>query len=162
MIEIVLLGYIVFYIILALIIPFLVWYLMTYYLNVSSAFYRIIIIVPLLVLEFFYGLMIFNNGGTIIKLNAAQIANVCPDYWQYDDATNLCLVPKNGKNVGTFDVTKVKGVFGYDVSNNGINFSDSGWTNRSGMSGFCAKQMWANTYNIWWDGVTNITDMCNK
>jgi hypothetical protein len=121
--------------------------------------YKMVIIIAVLVLELFYGLMIFNNGGKIVNINAKQIASVCPDYWQYDD-NNLCLIPKNGKNVGTFDVTNVKGVFGYDMSYNGINFDDPGWTNKSDKSVICAKKMWANTYNIWWDGVTNVKGVC--
>jgi hypothetical protein len=131
---------------------------LSYYLNNIgvSPFKRIIILVAVFVLEVIFGIVIYGNGGIMpLNINYPPSPNVCPDYWQY--ANNLCIIPDNGRNVGSLG--KVPVASGYNKTYNGIDFNNAGWSS-SGKTAFCAKQSWANTNNIWWDSITNIDGGC--
>jgi hypothetical protein len=122
----------------------------------------------ILVVEFVFGSLLYNNGGTLYSTSVAYppIANICPDYWQYDN--DLCIIPTDNRNIGSFSKnvgnslakpTGDKMPPGYNTYYNGINFNDPGWSLVTSTA-FCTKQNWANINNIWWDGITNVKGVC--
>jgi hypothetical protein len=72
----------------------------------------------------------------------------CPDYWiEKNDGT--CINPKNLGNCGTFmkDTETPK------------NFNVAPYI---GSNGDCQKQMWANSCNVSWDGITyGVSNLCS-
>jgi hypothetical protein len=114
---------------------------------------KIIVIGATLSLAFVMTYIIYQNS--IARIMYPPSAGVCPDYWQYNG--NLCLIPDNGRNVGTFNPDAV--VPGYDKRRGGIDFNDAGWSS-VGSTAFCGKSRWANTNTIWWDGITNVDTQC--
>lgn len=124
------------------------------------SFYTSIIISVVFVLEVFFAYLLYVNGGiNVPSYHYPPSSSTCPDYWQY--MNNLCIIPgTNGKNVGSITEEQPTPIpFGYDAELRGINFRDPGW-NSTGVSDVCAKQKWANTYNIWWNGITNVDLKC--
>ena len=133
--------------------------------NDSSSFY-----VKLSIFALFFGIFLL-----IIILTGLAITNTysnkkwppvtykCPDYWEYDDKTQSdnpsCI---NAKNIGSCDTTyDVMGPDGnrvvngyiinnmyYIVDNENVAFTNS-------EKGMCAKQNWAKSCNLTWDGITN-------
>lgn len=143
-------------------------------------FYTIVLLIAviLLILVLTYiGIKISGQqyGST---LDFPPIQNTCPDNWKsrtITDSNNnqsvYCEVPtENMKNVGTLldtsnnddSKTNAQMSYGYndtlfaDATNGVIDFNSPMWL-ADGKSADCSKQDWANTYDIQWDGVTNIT-----
>jgi hypothetical protein len=131
---------------------------LSYYLNNIGIgmFQKIIIIMVLLILEIIFGILMYNGGIITKNISYPPIANICPDYWQYQN--NLCLIPNNNKNIGSFSINN-KIPAGYNNDYKGIDFTNSGWQT-IGTNSFCSKQKWANINNIVWDGITNIDGGC--
>jgi hypothetical protein len=90
----------------------------------------------------------------------------CPDNWKVQG--NSCVIPSGNVNVGiistggngfirnTFGISNpIQQLNGGAISNpldgnTMINFNDSKWTN------LCTQNNWAKTYNINWDGISNL------
>jgi len=117
-------------------------------------FYLIVIsiaLILLIVILTYIGILMTGNNSVAPY---PPIANTCPDTWVVDNNGN-CVIPTNGNNLGTFSASIA------DSSNtpglvNGmalINPNDPAWS--SGKGSVCAKNIWANTYNIQWDGISN-------
>lgn len=73
----------------------------------------------------------------------------CPDFYTMDTSTNLCSP--------MYTITKST-----DSDCTSKSFDSDPYTN-SGMgpsSGMCAKQKWAQTCGVNWDGITNNTAVC--
>lgn len=88
-------------------------------------------------------------------------STTCPDYWEIDD-NKKCKIPKEGgKNTGLLYETgilndNVKQTIGFDEVNSVIDFSHDDW--KASGQPICAKQTWAKTNGIVWDGVSNYND----
>jgi hypothetical protein len=93
-----------------------------------------------------------NHEGTVYPPTITQ----CPDNWMVD-GTSKCIIPASG-NLGTLTPDKYSTVPGYFFNNttqkNTINFSHPAWSAK-GMTSQCNKRLWANTYNIVWDTISN-------
>ena len=92
------------------------------------------------------------------KVAYPPVANQCPDYWNIASDGQSCAIPINGnKNTGNIYINNVltftENVPGYDSVNSTINFNDPGWV--ANNSSTCNKQLWANQYQIIWDGISN-------
>jgi len=149
-----------FWYILYIIIAILILIGITYYLNKLGVgnVQRFIIIIVIIILELLFGVIIYNNGGIVnLGIGYPPAANICPDYWEYGN--NLCLIPYNNRNIGTFKADNTTTPPGYNSKYNGIDFNDPGWSSVA-TNAFCSKQKWANMNNIWWDGITNIDNQC--
>ena len=97
------------------------------------------------------------------------VAASCPDFWSISPTNpNMCMIPSwnegNGRNIGSLytvntSVTpntaavNVTGIRGLSSDKTSINVADSVWGVKA--AGTCAKQRWAKTYGIVWDGVSN-------
>lgn len=78
--------------------------------------------------------------------NAAwpPIVSNCPDYWEQDDQTNLCI---NKKHLGTCQQDSM------DFNVAPFNSSD----------GDCSKYNWATKCNVSWDGITyGVSNPCSN
>lgn len=91
----------------------------------------------------------------------------CPDNWKV--LGNACLIPSGGVNVGLIStggngfktathglsnpIQQANGgtISNYFDGNTVIDFNNSKWSN------ICKQKEWATTYNINWDGVSNLT-----
>jgi hypothetical protein len=103
--------------------------------------------------------------GIVLSRNASStpyppIANACPDGWGIDTNGN-CIIPSNttssagSNNLGTLATyNTIPGFASSGASTSGtFNPNDNGWA--SSGSTVCGKKLWANKYNIQWDGVSN-------
>lgn len=141
-------------------------FIVIYNLKGYDFFYKMVFFITSIVLISMLSVVaILMDENTTTKQNVSN--GICPDYWQQQSSNNvnLCLIPKDGRNVGDLarnGVLDEKVLFhtaGYDRSLGGINFNDPKWSETAG--GFlCAKSDWANIHNIWWDGITN-TNKCD-
>lgn len=130
-------------------------------------FYTVVIVIALLLLI----IMLTYIGSRMISSKQSgnadsvfpPVKNSCPDLWETELTGNItyCTVPpRNGKNVGSlYNVTGTfnsDGIYGLSTSSSkkNINFSADGWSN-TGLSSDCAKQKWANSRGILWDGISN-------
>jgi hypothetical protein len=127
-------------------------------------FYIIVCIIAIVILLLTFiaiGYVMTKPPNTNVKF--PTLANNCPDFWE-STGSGLCIVPTTTKNnIGTFTADKVDKsplTFGYDYSNNLIDFSDLGWASGS-VSKICYQSQWANSYQIAWDGVSNYVG-CNS
>jgi len=124
-------------------------------LNGFNAFQKLVILVSLGVLTFVLSMIanIITNNKTLYN----AISGACPDYWAVDNTTDktLCIIPKDGRNVGNLDVTD-KSIIGYNANIGAIDFTNSQWNIMSVNDGETMKKKWANKNNIWWDGITNL------
>lgn len=112
----------------------------------------------------FMGWMISRKQDQITtpSPSGAGMASMCPDYWQIDG--DKCKIPsKDSPNVGAiYSGDSIDAVF---TSNSGsiynndntIKTGESDWSNymNKGLDAVCAKKMWANRWNIYWDGISN-------
>jgi len=93
-----------------------------------------------------------NHEGTVYPPTVTQ----CPDNWVVDGSSN-CIIPTSG-NLGTLTPDKYSTISGYFVNaitqKPTINFADAAWS-ANGMTSQCNKRLWANTYNIVWDTISN-------
>ena len=95
------------------------------------------------------------------------VAASCPDFWSMSP-TNECIIPSwnegNGRNIGSLYTVTASGATntaavtttdtpGLSDDKTSINVADSVWGVNA--AGTCAKQQWAKTYGIVWDGVSN-------
>jgi hypothetical protein len=117
-------------------------------------FYFIVIsiaVIILIVILTYIGIMMNKNVSVNVY---PPISNTCPDTWQVDACGN-CVIPTNGNNLGTFSlsVANSSNTPGLNVTSNSFNPTSISWSSGKGMT--CGKRLWANTYNIQWDGVTN-------
>jgi hypothetical protein len=143
-------------------------------------FYTIVLLIAviLLILVLTYiGIKISGQKqGSSVDFPPRQ--NTCPDNWKAKTITDsnnnesvYCEVPtENMKNVGTLletstnDSTKTNAQMssGFndtlfsDATNGVIDFNSPTWL-AQGSSAECSKQLWANTYDIQWDGITNMS-----
>lgn len=149
----------IFWYIIYIIIAIILLIIISYYLNNIGIgiFQRIIIVISILILELMFGIIIYYNGGITTNIIYPPTSNICPDYWQYQN--NLCLIPTNKRNIGSFSIIDKTPPHGYDTNKNGIDFNNSGWSSLS-TTKFCEKQKWSNINNILWDGITNIDGVC--
>lgn len=111
----------------------------------------------LIIMLTYFGIILFSNSKQK-KFPPTQAD--CPDNWTVDGTK--CIVPTNGNNVGTFPKTS-SGTPGYASGGKSIDGksigeyfdnSNSGW-NSNGKSSLCNKKLWANKYNVVWDGIDN-------
>ncbi len=94
------------------------------------------------------------------KVVYPPVANTCPDYWKISADGLSCSIPSSSavnvgniyKSDGSLAISSTD-TYGYDSTNNTINFTDGGWS--SSKSAVCAQKDWAGTYNLIWDGVSN-------
>ena len=138
--------------------------------NDNSNFY-----VKLSIFVLFFGLFLL-----ILILTCLSITNTysnktwppttykCPDYWDYDDKTNsenpACI---NSKNIGTCDNVKytvndpltgqAREVNGYLINNMYYTVDNEQVAFDNEKKGMCAKQNWAKSCSLTWDGITNKT-----
>ena len=135
-------------------------------------FYFLVIVIALLLLI----IMLTYIGTRMVSSKRSgnadsvfpPVKNICPDLWETELTGNItyCTVPpQTSKNVGSmyvtngnFDTTKTTtaNTPGLIVSGNDrkVNFAADGWST-TGLSSDCAKQNWANTRGILWDGISN-------
>jgi hypothetical protein len=131
-------------------------------------FYIIVsaILITLLILILTYIGIVMQRSKKENQSYPPEPPSNCPDYWTISPDRS-CIVPASGsKNTGklynnnniilTNSVGKTGYTAGYsnDQGTPTINFTDAGWT-AGGSSALCNEQVWANTYNIMWDGVSN-------
>ena len=140
----------IFYILLAICLLLLI---INYLNNMGfGIFSQIMIITGIVILEIIFYIIIYFNGK-IVNINYPPTPNICPDYWEYNN--KLCLIPNNKRNTGSWTISsKTPGYY-----NNSIDFSNPDWSLLA-TTDFCAKQKWANTNNILWDGITNVDSKC--
>lgn len=83
--------------------------------------------------------------------------NTCPDFWAVQG--NVCVIPTSlGKNVGSIYsgnslILNSKNTNGLSTDLKTIDFTDANWG--TGTSLKCNQQVWANTWGILFDGITN-------
>jgi len=137
-----------------------------------DSFYLIVLGVAamfLIIMLIFMGWMISHKSDQITtpSLSGAGMASMCPDYWEIDN--DKCKIPQadsKQSNVGIMWGDS-SGNFKYGANNGNTTIMNSGTTllntDESSWSGYmnkgldpvCAKKMWANRWNIYWDGITN-------
>ena len=133
-------------------------------------FYMIVIgiaIVFLILIMVFMGLMMQDqNQNTVFP----PTSSTCPDGWGVT-TDGSCNIPQNatalgGKNVGNLEFTNGGNNFkglnhtssypkNLNISGNKFSPSDPKWTWGTTTSNICGQQLWAQKYNITWDGVSN-------
>lgn len=143
-----------------------------------EAFYTIVVIVALILLILiltFVGMKVSAQESTS-SIPFPPHQNTCPDNWKARSITDsnnnestYCEVPtENMKNVGTIldtstedsSKTNAQVTPGYndtifeDAPNGVIDFNSPAWLS-NGTTAECSQQLWANTHNITWDGITN-------
>lgn len=112
----------------------------------------------------FMGWMISRKQDQITtpSPSGAGMASMCPDYWEIDG--DKCKIPASGgTNVGT--IHENNGQLSTEFTSNSSSIYDSNtiktgesdWSNymNKGLDPVCAKKMWANRWNIYWDGISN-------
>jgi hypothetical protein len=118
-----------------------------------ESFYIIVIIIAsifLVLLLGYIGVSLAKPGTSITTY--PPINNTCPDLWVVDKNQN-CVIPTNGNNLGTFSASVASSLNTPGLVGTTINPNDPAWS--TGSSAVCSKKLWANTYNIQWDGITN-------
>jgi hypothetical protein len=114
-----------------------------------------IAVVVLIIILTAIGLGLRNLKNKVVY---PPIANQCPDYWQADGSNN-CLIPvTNPINTGTIlssdgSVSLPSTVPGYNSLMKSIDFTNPAWN--ANNSATCNKQIWANKYQVVWDGISN-------
>jgi hypothetical protein len=145
-----------------------------YYYSIMEWFYFVVIVVALLLLI----IMLTYVGTRMISMGKSgnidsvfpPVKNTCPDLWEPTVSGNItyCKVPSSiGNNRGSLysavassglDADKINSTNTPGLSGTGtetkINFANDGWSSTGG-SGDCAKQNWANSRGILWDGISN-------
>lgn len=125
----------------------------------------VLIVAAVLLILIFATVGILSKYATFDKV-FPPIANTCPDYWSVDISGNCILPQVDGSNSGsvytgntinlTADKTNTSKTFtpGYNSDRGYINFTDPLW-GTIGKNPVCAKQKWAATNTLQWDGVSN-------
>jgi len=115
------------------------------------------IIVLIIVLTYIGMVMAYGEGTEVYPPQSTT----CPDYWVIDE-DNKCKIPSDGdKNTGSLYESgllsdSTKQTIGLDETDSTINFSHADW--KASGQPICAKQTWAKTHGIVWDGVSNYND----
>lgn len=147
-----------------LVIPIRVMNILYHYI-IMEWFYFVVIVVALLLLIImltYVGMRMVSSGqsGNVDSV-FPPVKNTCPDLWESDVIGNIvyCEIPSStGNNRGSLynvdGTLMTDGIHGMSVMGNSINFADDGWSS-TGLSGDCAKQTWANSKGILWDGISN-------
>jgi hypothetical protein len=139
-----------------------------------SLFQKIIIICGIAILVSFLSIIAYglglgteydydheDGGHAAIKGFYPGVANTCPDYWSFDVSNNVCMIPKNKRNVGTlYDISNniiTTNIPGYNADNGSIDFNSPAWRTSTVGNGslICTQKVWSNKYNVFWDGVSN-------
>ena len=151
-------------------------------------FYTVVIIVAVIVFILmltYIGLIVAEKNFGTNLVEYPPISNSCPDNWKARTKTDdngvetvYCEVPTTSmKNTGTIlDTSTINTsknnaemTYGYDDTTftdsndnvvGAINFNDPLWMS-TGKTAICAKNVWASTYDIQWDGVSNYTQCDN-
>lgn len=123
-------------------------------------FYNIVLIVAVVILILtltYIGIQMRNKVKTAVY--PPMIAS-CPDYWDLSTDLSGCIIPKQTqKNSGNaLTLPSTPGFYPDSHGNSCINFNDPAWASNGNKT--CAKQRWANTNGIVWDGVTNYNQSC--
>ena len=123
-------------------------------------FYMIVIIVAIIaligVLTYVGMIMAYGEGTEVYPPKSTT----CPDYWVIDE-NKKCKIPSNGdKNTGSLYESSLlsesaKQTIGIDGTT-AIDFEHDDW--KASGQPICAKQTWAKTYGIVWDGISNYND----
>ena len=124
-------------------------------------FYIIVITVAIIALIgalTYVGIIMAYGEGTEVY---PPQSTTCPDYWVIDE-NKRCKIPVNGeKNTGSLYESgllsdSAKQTIGIDEATSTVDFAHDDW-NASGQP-ICAKQTWAKTHGIVWDGISNYND----
>ena len=105
----------------------------------KSVFFIFLIIFVISIIFIIIGL---RNSSS--KTTWPPIIGSCPDYWlNSPDKDGLCI---NNKKLGT-------------CNNKEMDFSVAPFI---GTNSLCEKYKWANSCNVIWDGISNVTNPCNN
>ena len=125
-----------------------------------ETFHKVVIGIALVVLIILLVAVGFLLNKTKDNMVYPPSANKCPDYWLEDPSGCKMMGTNNGDPV--FDHGTGAAIVNFDDKTDGNYFLQSGsnWFNTDGetyteYSDICAKQAWANHYNVKWDGVKN-------
>ena len=124
-------------------------------------FYMTVIIVAIIaligVLTYVGMIMAYGEGTEVYPPQSTT----CPDYWVIDE-NKKCKIPSDGnKNTGSLYESgllsdSVNQTIGFDEANSAIDFVHDDW--KASGQPICAKQTWAKTHGVVWDGVSNYYD----
>jgi hypothetical protein len=125
----------------------------------NFGFYNIVLIIAVVILILtltYIGIQMRNKVKTSVY---PPMVAACPDYWEQSLDGKGCIIPNiTEKNAGNSAFSTTKGFYNDEYGNQCINFNDPAWKARG--NSICAKQTWANTNGIVWDGVTNYNQSC--
>jgi hypothetical protein len=107
-------------------------------------------IVIFLITLIYVGFYIYFNRNFTEK--EPPTLNACPDYWEVDVNGN-CIIPINGTNTGSFNVSDPSNKKYMDSTLTYMNPNDPIWAKFG--SPLCAQHTWARSNNIAWEGVSN-------
>tara|TARA_B110000285_G_scaffold218581_1_gene268175 strand:- start:1475 stop:1858 length:384 start_codon:yes stop_codon:yes gene_type:complete len=123
-------------------------------------FYMTVIIVAIIaligVLTYVGMIMAYGEGTEVYPPQSTT----CPDYWVIDE-NKKCKIPSDGdKNTGSlyesgllsYSAEQTIGIEGTTA----IDFAHDDW--KASGQPICAKQTWAKTHNVVWDGISNYND----
>tara|TARA_B100000902_G_C26901558_1_gene712354 strand:+ start:236 stop:592 length:357 start_codon:yes stop_codon:yes gene_type:complete len=117
----------------------------------TSSFQQTVVVVALVILVIcliVIGISLYNNKYEGIY---PPVASQCPDYYvDVGESGSAKCSPPSSIDLGITSASSCTGT---------IDFSQSPYT---GANGTCAKQQWANTCGITWDGVTNNAEACSS
>ena len=123
-------------------------------------FYMIVIIVAIIaligVLTYVGMIMAYGEGTEVYPPQSTT----CPDYWVIDE-NKKCKIPSDGdKNTGSLYESgllseSAKQTIGIEGTT-AIDFAHDDW--KASGQPICAKQTWAKTHGIVWDGISNYND----
>ena len=121
-------------------------------------FYMIVITVAIIALICaltYVGVIMAYGEGTEVY---PPQSTTCPDYWVIDE-NKKCKIPNDGeKNTGSLYESgllsdSAKQTIGLDEATKTVDFANDDW--KASGQPICAKQTWAKTHNVVWDGVSN-------
>ena len=124
-------------------------------------FYMIVITVAIIALICaltYVGVIMAYGEGTEVY---PPQSTTCPDYWVIDE-NKKCKIPNDGeKNTGSLYESgllsdSAKQTIGLDEATKTVDFANDDW--KASGQPICAKQTWAKTHNVVWDGVSNYND----
>jgi hypothetical protein len=131
-------------------------------------FYIIVLsiaVILLIIILTYIGIQMTKNASSSSGSSAfPPKVSGCPDYWSSSTTDpSSCIIPKIG-SVNTKGIYDANGnlmlnsskTFGFNTTNNSINFADAGWT-LGGISSTCSQKTWANQYGLMWDGISNFS-----
>lgn len=134
-----------------------------------DSFYLIVLGVAalfLIIMLIFMGWMISRKQDQITtpSPSGAGMASMCPDYWIIN-TDDTCQIPINDASANVGSIYTAAGSLSSDFTSNSSPIYDAGniktresdWSNymNKGLDPVCAKKMWANRWNIYWDGISN-------